>query len=111
MIQSEYLQPPVADEDVHLEAGEDVEAEVQTDEAREVLQYSAPDQEMRAQYKVCNKLDSPDELQLIFPQGEMVQARQSNENLNSKMFSLQMYKVISFFHQLKLKELSDNRKG
>ena len=111
VIQSEYLQPPVADEDVHLEAGEDVEAEVQTDEAREVLQYSAPDQEMRAQYKVCNKLDSPDELQLIFPQGEMVQARQSNENLNSKMFSLQMYKVISFFHQLKLKELSDNRKG
>ena len=87
MVQRQYLQPPVCDEDVHLEAGEDVEAEVQADEAREVLQHSAPDQEMRAQYKVCNKLDSPDELQLIFPQRKVVQARQSNENLNSKMFS------------------------
>ena len=87
MVQRQYLQPPVADEDVYLEAGEDVEAEVQADEAREVLQHSAPDQEMKAQCKVCNKLDSPDELQLIFPQRKVVQARQSNENLNSKMFS------------------------
>ena len=44
MVQRQYLQPPVADEDIHLEAGEDVEAEVQADEAREVLQHSAPDQ-------------------------------------------------------------------
>ena len=47
VVQGQYLQLPVADEDVYPEAGEDVEAKVQTDEAREVLQHSAPVQEMR----------------------------------------------------------------
>ena len=47
VVQGQYLQLPVADEDVYPEAGEDVEAKVQTNEAREVLQHSAPAQEMR----------------------------------------------------------------
>ena len=47
VVQGQYLQPAVADEDVHLEAGEEVEAEVQADEAREVLQHAAPDQEIK----------------------------------------------------------------
>ena len=47
VVQHQHLQPHVSDEDVHLEAGDHVEAEVEADEARKVLEHPAPDPEVK----------------------------------------------------------------
>ena len=47
VVQHQHLQPHVSDEDVHLEAGDHVEADVEADEARKVLEHPAPDPEVK----------------------------------------------------------------